>query len=244
MKFNFKQSSPIILTILGTIGAGAAIYTTIKATKKTETDIAEKSVKKICDGEIGELSTKEKTKIVIKNYAVPAGLYAGSMICFWGATILSKKQQVKLISANTLMQQSFKAYRNELINIHGEEADKQIMENLARKHHNFHQWDLDAPDEKLLWYEPLSGQWFEKYEREVMDAEYHFNRNFCMRGDACFNEWLDFLGIEEINEDIGWSMKYGYFWVDFEHEYKNDNGKEYIELSYVFGPDDEYGDDY
>lgn len=246
MKFNkyIKKNSPLILTILGSVGFVATVALTIKATKETSEKVVEAEYAKMAEGEVGELTPKEKGKILVKTYAPAVGVGAGTLCCFWGAFVLSKKQQRALIAANALMRESFKAYRKELITQYGEEADKKILEGLAREQCNFHEWNLERPDEKVLWYEPISGQWFEKYEREIMDAEYHLNRNFVFRGEACFNEWLNILGVDEIEEDTGWSMKYGYFWIDFEHACCNKNGKKYYEINYIFPPEDDYGDDY
>lgn len=245
MKKIIKNNASLGLTVLGTIGFIATIALTIKASDKTKNEIDMAEFDKLLgDEETDELTVKEKAKIIIPNYILPVGTAIGTLACFWSATVLSKKQQTSIIGANALMQNGFKKYRNKLIELYGEKVDREIIEALAREDCNFHQWNLESPDQKLLWYEPISGQWFEKYEREVMDAEYHFNRNFTMRGEASFNEFLEFLGISMIEEDIGWSMKYGYFWVDFEHAFKEEDGRQFVKINYVFGPEDDYGDDW
>jgi hypothetical protein len=53
-----------------------------------------------------------------------------------------------------------------------------------------------------------------------MNAEYHLNRNFALAGAALFNEFYDFIGIEERPEldEMGWApTDEGEFWIEFNH---------------------------
>ena len=65
--------------------------------------------------------------------------------------------------------------------------------------------------------------------REVMDAEYHLNRNLALRDYASLNEFYEFLGLPPTTdgEKLGWNLYigpeiYGYSWVDFYHELCDD----------------------
>jgi hypothetical protein len=58
----------------------------------------------------------------------------------------------------------------------------------------------------------------------VINAEYHFNRNYAMRGSAYLNELYEFLGLEktEAGSVLGWDClrlaeEYEACWVDFDH---------------------------
>lgn len=65
-----------------------------------------------------------------------------------------------------------------------------------------------------------------------MQAEYHLNRNFILRGYVSVNDFLDFLKLEHTasGDKDGWEefageAFYGYRWVDFEHRhYTTDDG--------------------
>lgn len=48
-----------------------------------------------------------------------------------------------------------------------------------------------------------------------MDAEYHLNRKFVLRGYASLNEFYMFLGLPQTNlgEVLGWTCTYGYSWI-------------------------------
>ena len=79
---------------------------------------------------------------------------------------------------------------------------------MAREFCGYHQIGLDTPDEKVIFYDEISGESITCYEREIMDAEYHLNRNFVMRGYASLNEFYEFLGLPqtERGEELGWTM--------------------------------------
>ena len=92
-----------------------------------------------------------------------------------------------------------------------------IRTHMVRNHANFHSLDDPGPDQKMLFYEEYSERYFERYEREIMDAEYHLNRNFVLCGYASLNDFYEFLGLEptELGEEVGWTTDDGIQWVDF-----------------------------
>ena len=108
----------------------------------------------------------------------------------------------------------------------------------------------DIPDSVLTFYEPVSKRYFKRTMEEVLEAEYHLNRNFILRGYAPLNELYDFLGLEKTKdgEKLGWSqevggMFYGYEWIDFEHPYVGNENKtehDYYILDMPFPPTDDY----
>ena len=163
-----------------------------------------------------------------------------------GTNALSKKSQATLLAGYELTKNSFKEYRNTLIELKGEEVDQEIRDNIMRAHAEVHITDLDQPDQKIKFVETYSGQEFFAYEREVMDAEYHLNRNFCLRGYATLNEFAEFLGINQIpdNDRIMWAVEDELYWIDFVHHVKQDKNGDYVcYIEYVFGPSDDHADD-
>ena len=54
----------------------------------------------------------------------------------------------------------------------------------------------------------------------MLQAEYHLNRNFAIRGgDGTVNEFYEFLGLAPIDggDTIGWAVCDELRWVDFNH---------------------------
>ena len=138
-----------------------------------------------------------------------------------------------------LADQTFKEYRNKLIELHGEEMDDEIRSEIAQNHYDYHVLGIDCPDKKVTWFEPYSERYFEMYERELIDAEYHFNRNFTIGGSRSLNDLYEMLGLPYTRkgEKLGWCVCDGYCWVDFEHVLQqNKDGSEYYILQPVFPP--------
>lgn len=234
-----KCNKSTILTYTSVVGV---IATGIFAAKGTTTAISRIEAAKKEKGE--ELT---KTEIVIN--AAPAyipaiAVGATTIACMLSANVLSKKSQASLTSAYALLNEYHKEYRNKLIEIHGKEADEEIRNAIARSRCDFHQIGLDIPDDKVIFYDEISGESICCYEREIMDAEYHLNRNFVMRGYASLNEFYEFLGLPQTDygESVGWSYSYGYSWIDFEHRLidRDDGGTPVYAIDMIFAPDGDY----
>ncbi len=235
-KLYFKKNSSLILTCIGAVGVVATGITSALATSNYINKLkAEEKEKQ------RNLTKSEKVVLAIPNYIPPVAIGAGTIICMFSANTLSKQHQAAITSAYTLVNESFKEYRNKLIELHGEDADREIRDAIARERCDYHCLDLDVPDEKVIFYEPISGESKECYEREIMDAEYHFNRNYVLRGYALLNELYLMLGFPETNygETVGWEMCSGITWIDFEHRLveRDDGGKPIYSIDTVFAPE-------
>lgn len=238
-----KKRAPTVLTCLSAAGV---IATTIMAVKETPKAL------KLLD-EAKEEKGEELTKVEIICVAAP--VYIPSFVmglatisCMFSANVLNKRKQASLTSAYALLENYHKNYRKTLIDLHGEEADIEVRTEMARKSCSYHCIDLDIPDEKVVFYDEISGESIVRYERDIIDAEYHFNRNFTMRGYASLNEFYDFLGLPQTDygDEVGWSMSSGIMWVDFEHRLisRDDGGRDIYMIDMVFSPESDYLDDW
>jgi hypothetical protein len=78
---------------------------------------------------------------------------------------------------------------------------------------------------------------------EVINAEYHINRNLQLRGNVTLNEFYDFLGIDKIAEyeGVGWDlsdmMEDNIMWLDFDNRMtKMEDGMECCVISAMIEP--------
>lgn len=212
-KLNLRNASPAILCGFAAVGVVGTAVAAVKVTPKAIKQLEE------AEDEHGDLGKAEKMFIVASAYLPAAVIGFGTICCIFGANALNRRQQARLISAYTLLSSYGKEYRDKLVKLYGKEADIEIRNAMAREHCNYHIIDMDEPDGKVLFYDEISGESIERYERDVIDAEYHLNRNFTMRGYAFLNEFYEFLGLPatEYGGTVGWSMSSGIMWVDFEH---------------------------
>lgn len=238
----FKKNTSTILSCIGSVGVVITAVMAVKATPKAlyAIEIAEET-----KGD--ELSNKEKVINTIHIYLPTVITGISTIACIFGANILNKKQQASLISAYALLQKSYTEYRDKVNEMYGDDAvvDKEMAKDIYR--------DTKpevSSDEKSLFYDMFSKRYFESNKVDVIAAEYHFNRNFTLRGYAALNELYDFLGLDKIKggDSIGWSIDaglsfYGYSWVDFEHDFiTTDDGMEVCLISMPFAPTSDYLD--
>ena len=221
--------------VLAALGMVGVVATAVMAAKNTI------KAKEILDTRITEESTKlEVVKTVLPAYLPTITTGAATIACIAGSSILSKKSQASLASAYALSNETFKKYRSKLIELHGEEADKEIREAIVRTNPEYHLWGVDAPDKKLTFYDDIGDRTFTMYERELMDAEYHFNRNFVLSGEQTLNQFYEFLGLDPIDggDEIGWDICGGICWIDIQHTpIVSKTGKTLYRLDYVFSPE-------
>lgn len=227
----FKQNSSTILTILGVCGVVVTSVEAVKSTPKAIKLLDE--VKK----EKGEDLTVIETVITAAPVYIPSLIFGGSTIaCIIGANVLNKRQQASLMSAYAFVENSYQDYKNKVKELYGEETHQNIINSIAQEKvkdvnlavigsFDICRLEEDDDDTPRLFYDEASERYFESTLSKVISAEYHFNRNFAIRGYACLNELYDFLGISKTDTGNyeGWSCEDMITnagiepWIDFNH---------------------------
>lgn len=247
-KVYLKQSSPTILTCVGAIGVVATSVMAVKATPKA-LQIIEEHTGYDHDGFMSAPSKKEIVQLTWQCY-IPAALIGLSTIsCIFGANILNKRNQASLVSAYSLLHQSYRQYREAAKSVYGDDADSKIKAQIAKDTYvsadgySIYSTDMDPESEKILCYDLYSQRYFTSTMAAVLNAQYHVNRNLCLRGDTTINEFYEFLGIDKIDngDEIGWSidelMEGGIMWLDFENsQAEMDDGMVCCVISALWDP--------
>lgn len=218
-----KRHLPTILTVATSIGVVAVGVTSAMVSEKAHADYTEST-------QAGE--SKQKAILKASKRYIPTFFIAGLTIaCAFESNILNHKEQAAIMTGYVGLQEYIKRYRQNTEAIVGPDVEHEIasetQEQVAHemvKQYAHHTINPDCPDRKARkahWYEPISKQYFWRYEREIIDAEYHFNRNFVMAGYLPSNSLQYFLGIPDRGEDgkkEGWSATdLEVPWIDFEH---------------------------
>lgn len=236
---HLERSSPTILCCVAALGLVGTAVTAVKATLK-----AMKLLEETMNEKGANLSKVEIVVTVAHLYIPAATIGVGTIFCIFGANALNKHQQAQLMSAYTLLKNYHKEYCDKLIELHGEETDIEVRNAMMRERCDFHPLDSDVPDRKVIFYDEISGESIMRYEREVIDAEYHLNRNFVLRGYASLNEFYEFLGMPKTDYgmSVGWTVSDGYAWIDFEHRLisKDDGGTDIYSIDMIFVPDADF----
>lgn len=251
-----SRNASTILTIVGGVGVVGTAVLAAKATPKAMALLEEAT-----DEKGSELTTWETVKTTAPAYIPTVAVGASTLICIFGANILNKRSQAALASAYALIDNAYKEYKGKLKELYGEEAHNKIIDAIAIEkvedirvaNYNLCSYcDLSIEDgtgEMKLFYDEYSNRFFETTIERVINAEYHFNRNFVLRGYAYLNELYEFLGLEptDYGSKVGWSIDDDeIFWVDFNHRktfMDNDTMEAYI-IETPWGPSVEAMADY
>lgn len=81
----------------------------------------------------------------------------------------------------------------------------------------------DLPEYPVIFYEPLSGRFFQSTATRVLMAEYYFNRDFVLGMSITRNDWFQYLGLTKLagGDETGWDACMtgldGIYWIDFSH---------------------------
>lgn len=230
---SMKRASPTILTCIGAVGMVATVVLAVRATPKALRLIEAAEGHRDDPNLTQESLTKtEIVKTTWKCYIPATVTGTATLVCIFGANILNRRQQASLVSAYTLVSRSYNDYKRKVKEICGEEAHKQVMASLAAEKSTkppLYAGTLgkmtslgfdEAHEEELLFYDAISERYFQATISQVLQAEYHLNRNFALgSGFTSLNQFYDFLGIDKVpgGDEIGWMVSDGLYWVDFDH---------------------------
>ena len=224
-----KQSSPLILTIIGAAGVIATAVTAVRATPKALKIIRDEQNWREFEsadtkGLVADPLTKtEIVKLTWKCYIPSVVIGATTITCIFGAHILNRKQQAMILSAYTFLDKTFKEYKEKVKEKYGDEAAQTIETEIVKD--KYRSGDFALSGENMLFYEGFYGEYFERTRGEVLDAECALNKVFAEDGFAPLNSFYQLLGIEtkSIGDFVGWSYGagsrlYGYSWIEFDHK--------------------------
>ena len=123
-----KTKNAVICTILGAASAVLAPILAVKATTK-----ATKILEEIKKGKDENLTKAEVVKTVWKCYIPTATAMIMSVTCVVGAEILNHKQQISLVSAYALLEQTYKQYHNKVKDILGFDKAEELQNESFRE---------------------------------------------------------------------------------------------------------------
>lgn len=232
MKNNFiKHNMPVILSVIGGIGVIATAVMSSKAA--VEANEAIKNAEKESEE---KLTNSDKVKIATPIYIPTILLGTGTLFCILSSSLLNQKNQASLTSAYMILNQTYKEYRNKVVELHGREMDDEIMDAIRIDHAEGRYFhcdsgfgfdccinDFENMGEKVLFYDEISDRYFEKAPVDVVLAEYHLNRNLNYFGEIDLNTFYDFLGLSKTDngDDLIWIPTDYYTWIDFSHPRKH-----------------------
>ena len=248
-----RKFAPLVLSVLGVTGVAVTTVMAIKTTRKIDISLGENADK---------VGAKELVKEHWKDYIPVAGVGVATALCIVGSGVISQKNQALLVSGYSLIKEFSERYQQEVRKQYGDEAHEKIVEAIMRADCNFEgitgyticggsNLSIEGAKEAEVirtFYEPMTKRYFQSTLSNVLQAEYHTNRNFALCGEAFLADFYDFLGIDIPKEDIDvaehlvWDSTEGMdgiCWIDFAHTLTTDiNGdNEVVVIQMIFEPD-------
>jgi hypothetical protein len=231
MNSNIKQALPTILTFVSAAGLIGTTVLAVKATPKAVEKIKADSRQKH-DGDPYAYTKVEAVKSAWKYYIPATVVGTSTLVCIFGTNVLNNHSQASIASAYALINESYRDYKNKVKEIYGEEAHQNIINSImAEKTEEMYisagnfcgktslSFDERNPEDIRTFYDSFSKRYFECTVAQVLEAEYHLNRNWVLGADICINDFYDFLGLSTIEggDELRWFWSDGMGWIDFDH---------------------------
>lgn len=251
MSKSIKHVTPVVLSYLGAFGVIATSILAAKATPKALTKIRDDS----CAKHNGNPEAYTKIEAIRSAWTcyIPASIMGTTtIICIFGANILNKRQQVAISSAYALLSTSYQEYKDKVKEIYGEEAHRKIIDSLmVEKAKDVYMYtngicdtssltfDNRDEEEVRLFYDSFSKRYFEASLSQVLEAEYHLNRNFCLGYPICLNYFYELLGLSGVDggDELSWFWSDEIVWIDFDHHKTTlEDGLEVCVVDFVYYP--------
>ena len=245
------KASPTILSCLAAAGVIGTAILAARSTPKALWKIREDSKEKH-DGDPNAYTAVEAVRSAWICYIPAAITGTATIVCIFGANVLNRQQQASLASAYALLNDSYQNYKSKLKELYGDEAHQKIVDAIAvEKAGNVYisapnlvgssslTLDEPNPEDIRLFYDSFSNRYFESTLVNVMNAEYHLNRNYALGYGVCINDLYRFLGIDIIpgGDELEWFWSDGLGWIDFDHHKTTlDDGLEVCVVDLVFEP--------
>ena len=144
-----KRNSSTILTCLGAGGFVTTVALAIKAAPKAHNKIVDAKIDKAhgmkrADLELPKLTVLEIIMACGKEYIPTVAVGAASLVCIFGANVLSRRQQASMAAAYTALASAFEGYRDKVRTICGPDTDKMIVRAMEQE-------KQDAEDDRPPW---------------------------------------------------------------------------------------------
>lgn len=241
VRSRLTKHSPEILIGLGVAGL---LGTTVLAVKETP------KVMKLLENKKNELnveklSIKDTVKTVWKNYIPCAVLAVTSVACIVGASNISARRNAALAAAYAIGNKAFSNYKEEVINLLGEEKDKEIKEKVADKllkeNPVTNKEVIITDNNEHLCFDEITGRYFKSSQNKIKEAQNIINDRLRDEMWVSLNELYYELGLPNVRvgDDLGWNVDDGYLNIIVSARVAED-GAPCLTLDYGIGPRYDY----
>lgn len=241
VKSELTKHSPEILIGLGVAGL---LGTTILAVRETP-KVLKLLDKKKEELDVEKLSVKDTVKTVWKNYIPCAVLAVTSVACIVGASNISARRNAALAAAYAIGNKAFSDYKEEVINLLGEEKEKEIKEKVAdrllKENPVTSKEVIITDNNEHLCYDEITGRYFKSSQNKIKEAQNIINDRLRDEMWVSLNDLYYELGLPNVRvgDDLGWNVDDGYLDIILSSRIAED-GTPCLTLDYAVGPRYDY----
>lgn len=241
VRSGLTKHSPEILIGLGVAGL---LGTTVLAVRETPKvlKLLENKKKEL---DVDKLSVKDTVKTVWKNYIPCAVLAVTSVACIVGASNISARRNAALAAAYAIGNKAFSDYKEEVINLLGEEKDKEIRERVADKllkeNPVTSKEVIITDNNEHLCYDEITGRYFKSSQNKIKEAQNVINDRLRDEMWVSLNDLYYELCLPNVRvgDDLGWNIDDGYLDIILSSRIAED-GTPCLTLDYSIGPRYDY----
>ena len=161
------------------------------------------------------LDTMEKVKLTWLCYATPGVTAASSILSIVGLHTIHTKRHATMAAMYTVASGKLDTMTEEAEKLLGPKKAQDLTNAMAQKSADENPIDdnevIITGEGKDLWYDEWSGRWFTSTLSKVQQAINEVNRAIIDDGEACLNDFYEFLGLRSIpmGSTHGWSKGEG-----------------------------------
>lgn len=203
-----SEKSPEILVGIGLAGMLTSTVLAVKATPKALDILAQ---------EDEDLTNLEKVKKTWKCY-IPATIgYCTSAACIIAATSTHNKRNAMLAGAYKLSESALLEYRNKVVEVIGEEKEKEIRDSIAQDRVDTQPVVTCLGKGDYLCYDMLSGRYFKSDIDKIQKVVNEMNYKLLNDNILSLNEFYYKLGMKatDMGYEQGWDISKGMIEVSF-----------------------------
>ena len=226
VKDKLSKNTPEILVGVGLVGMLSSTVMAVKATPKALSIIEEEEEYLQRD-----LTKVEKVKLAWKPY-VPAAIgYCVSAGCILGANSVNTKRYAIASGAYKLTETALREYKDKVIEVVGEEKEREISNKTTKSIHKRHQTanvnntEIIYGTGTYLCFDPISGRYFHSDMDKIRRIENELNYRLMKENMVSLNEFYTELGLEctDMGFRYGWNIDDGLMEVRFTSNITDDN---------------------
>lgn len=207
------DNSPMLLSAVAVTGTMTVAYLTGKATFRAAEIIADEQEKRALQ-ELGKpLETKDKAKLVWKEYIPPALVVVGTVSCIVAANSISASRMAALAAAYKVSEKQYTEYKDKVLEKLGLKEEKALRDEINRDYIRANPPSDDiqmlATEDEVLFLEKWTGRYFRSKLHLIQAAENRLNKRMITENYATLTDFYDELGLAKTQEsdEIGWCIE-------------------------------------